>query len=95
MSAFCEQWDPPALMVADAAFYSEANLKQLGSLLWLSQVPQTLKAAQSLVDSSLESLTEMPCELAGYRLWEQQQTYGGVEQRWILVESPHRQQSDV
>jgi hypothetical protein len=57
-------------------------------------VPQSLNAAQALVDSSVESLAEMPCELEGYRLWEQRQTYGGVEQRWILVESPHRRESD-
>ena len=95
VTAFCEHWAPPELMVADAALFSKANLQQMGSLSWLSRVPQTLKAAQSLVDSSLESLTEMPCELEGYRLWEQRQSYGGVEQRWILVESPHQQQSDA
>jgi len=94
MSAFSEQWEPPALMVVDAAFYSEANLQQVGSLSWLSRVPKTLKAAQSLIDSSLDCLTEMPCVLEGYRLWQQRQTYGGVEQRWILVESPHQQSDD-
>jgi len=57
-------------------------------------VPQTLKAAQTLVDSALDSLTEPSCDLDGYRLWEQRQTYAGVEQRWILVDSPHRSQSD-
>lgn len=94
MRAFAEQWQTPALMVADAAFYSEPNLQQVGSLPWLSRVPQTLKAAQTLVDSALDSLTERPCDLDGYRLWEQRQRYGGVEQRWILVESPHRTQSE-
>ena len=94
MTAFAEQWETPALMVADAAFYSEPNLQAVWSLPWLSRVPVTLKAAQALVDSRVESLTEMPCELKGYRLWEQRQTYGGVEQRWILVESPHRRESD-
>ncbi len=94
MTTFAAQWETPALMVADAAFYSEPNLKAVGSLPWLSRVPQTLKAAQTLVDSFPDSLTEMPCELEGYRLWEERQTYGGVEQRWILVESPHRTQSD-
>jgi transposase len=94
MSAFAAQWETPALMVADAAFYSEPNIQAVGSLPWLSRVPVTLKAAQTLVDSRVDSLTEMPCELDGYRLWEQRQTYGGVEQRWILVESPHRRESD-
>jgi transposase len=36
----------------------------------------------------------MPCELEGYRLWEQRPRYGGVEQRWILVESPHQSEAD-
>ena len=94
MRAFAEQWETPALIVADAAFYSQPNLQAVGRLPWLSRVPVTLKAAQTLVDSTLDSLTEMPCELAGYRLWEQRQSYGGVNQRWILVESPHRTQSD-
>lgn len=94
MQAFAQQWQTPALMVADAAFYSEPNLQQVGSLPWLSRVPVTLKAAQTLVDSTLDSPAERPCALEGYRLWEQQQSYGGVEQRWILVESPHRTQSD-
>jgi transposase len=76
--------------VADAAFYSEPNLKAVGELPWLSRVPMTLKAAQTRVDSAPDALTERPCEVEGYRLWEQRQTYGGVEQRWILVESPHR-----
>ena len=93
MRAFAEQWETPTLMVADAAFYNEPNLEQVGSLPWLSRVPQTLKAAQTLVDSAPDSLSEMPCELEGYRLWEQRQRYAGVEQRWILVESPHRTQS--
>ncbi|MEO1148625.1 MAG: IS1634 family transposase [Cyanobacteria bacterium J06638_22] len=94
MTAFAAQWATPALMVADAAFYSEPNLQQVGSLPWLSRVPQTLKAAQTLVDSTPELLSKRPCDFDGYQLWEQRQTYGGVEQRWILVESPHRTQSE-
>lgn len=66
------------MMVADAAFYSEPNLQAVGTLPWLSRVPQTFKAAQTLVDSSLESLTEMLCDLEGYRLWEQRRA---VERR--------------
>ncbi|WP_239124652.1 IS1634 family transposase, partial [Leptolyngbya sp. CCY15150] len=84
MTAFAEQWETPALLVADTVFYSEPNLQTVGRLPWLSRVPVTLKSAQTLVDSSLESLIEMPCTLEGYRLWEQRQTYGGVEQRWVL-----------
>ncbi len=52
MTAFAEPWETPALMVVDAAFYSEPNLKAVGELPWLSRVPMTLKAAQTRVDSA-------------------------------------------
>ncbi|NJL87962.1 MAG: hypothetical protein HC886_21470 [Leptolyngbyaceae cyanobacterium SM1_1_3] len=59
MRAFAAQWETSALMVADAAFYSEPNLQAVGAPPWLSRVPQPLKAAQTLVDRSLKSLSEM------------------------------------
>jgi hypothetical protein len=76
MRSFAEQWETPALMVADAAFYSEPNLQQVGRLPWLSRVPQTLKAAQTLVDSPPAPFTERPCDLEGYRLWNGRPTLG-------------------
>ena len=92
--SFAEQWQVEGLMVMDAAFYSEPNLKQMGDLQWLTRVPQTLSAAQSLVETDEAAMTECPCSLKGYRLWEKTESYGGVEQRWILVESQQRRQSD-
>jgi transposase len=92
--AFAEQWQVEGLMVMDAAFYSEPNLKQMGDIQWLTRVPQTLSAAQSLIESDETALLERPCSLKGYRLWEKTERYGGVEQRWILVESQQRRQSD-
>ncbi len=91
---FAGQWHLEALMVVDAAFYSESNLKQVGSLKWLTRVPQTLNATQALIEADTTQLTEQPCELVDYRLWEQPQGYGGIKQRWILVESQQRRQTD-
>jgi transposase len=52
-------------------------------------VPATLSAAQAALGrvdpQALTSLT------AGYRYHELPSTYGGVEQRWLLVYSEHRQ----
>lgn len=90
MQDFREQWSSDGIWVMDAAFYTEANLQHVGSLGWLSRVPLTLKAAQDLVHSDVTTLTEVPCDLKDYRMWEVQQTYGGVPQRWILVESQTR-----
>lgn len=90
VKAFGDQWTSDGLFVMDAAFYSEPNLQQVGSIGWLSRVPLTLKAAQDLVHSDVTPLAEVPCEQKDYRMWEVEQTYGGVPQRWILVESQTR-----
>ncbi len=73
-----------------AAFYTQPNLEQVGSLGWLSRVPLTLKAAQALVQGDVSLLSEVPCDSPGYRMWEVEQTYGGVAQRWVLIESQYR-----
>ena len=90
MQAFKDQWTSDGLFVMDAAFYTEPNLKQVGTLGWLTRVPLTLKAAQALVQCDVTTLVEVPCDLDDYRMWEVEQTYGGVAQRWILVESQTR-----
>jgi len=71
----------------DAACYTAPNLQQVGSMGWLSRVPLTLKAAQELVHSDITKLVEVPADQQDYRMWEVEQTDGGVRQRWILVES--------
>jgi transposase len=94
MCAFARQWQAPGLFVVDAAFYSEPNLQQVGSLQWLSRVPQTLGAAQKLIDSDGGQLQQVPCQMQGYQLWQQRQNYGGIEQRWILVQSQERAEQE-
>jgi len=91
MQAFGEQWTSDGSFVMDAAFYTEPNLQQVGSMGWLSRVPLTLKAAQELVHSDVTKLVEVPTAQKDYRMWEVEQTDGGVRQRWILVESQTRQ----
>jgi transposase len=90
MGEFASQWHLDSMFVIDAAFYSEPNLQQVCALKWLSRVPQTLKQAKALIDSPLEHLESVPCDLADYKLWQVRQTYGGVNQRWIVIESQSR-----
>ena len=87
---FSQQWNLEGMFVIDAAFYSEPNLKDVSSLKWVSRVPQTLKEAKELIRSSTDELKEVPCTVKDYRLWECRSSYGGIEQRWILVESLSR-----
>lgn len=90
MTDFKSNWTANKMMVVDAAFYNEPNLQKVQSLKWLSRVPQTLKIAKELIATAEEELTSVPCELDDYRMWEVKQNYGGIEQRWILIESQSR-----
>lgn len=91
---FKKHLDLDALMVADSALYSEANLVEMATLKWLSRVPLTIKQAKELVSQrQASSFTEST--IAGYRWSQHQSHYGGIEQRWLVVESKERQESDL
>jgi transposase len=78
-------------LVADSALYSEANLEKLAQtqMKWITRVPATLREAQAALaqadPQAMGSLKE------GYRFHELTSTYGGVEQRWVLIYSKARQ----
>jgi transposase len=82
-----------ALFVADSALYSAGNLPTLNHLRWLCRVPQTIKEASTLVEEIDEEsfITESAPE--GYTLAETKSEYGGVAQRWVVVESSERQKA--
>ena len=61
-------------------------------LRWLTRVPLTLSAATTLVDQVLEL---KKTDLKGYRYYESLSEYGDVPQRWFLIESEERRQSDL
>lgn len=89
---FKQQWTFEGLCVADGALYSRENLKTMSGLQWLTRVPLTLKEATTLVD---RVLTLKPTELKGYQYYESLSEYGNVPQRWFLIESDERRQSDL
>ena len=90
MQDFHQHWDVETLFVVDAAFYSEPNLNRVESLRWISRVLLTINEAQALIHQDTAQLLAVKCTLKDYKLWEIHSTYGGVEQRWILVESQTR-----
>lgn len=94
MQEFKRQWNFEGVYVADSALYSEDNLHQLSGLKWLTRVPLTITAASELVSELSESALE-PSQLEGYRIASMGCTYGGVKQRWVVVESQARQQADL
>jgi transposase len=78
-------------LVADSALYSAENLQKLAdtSLKWITRVPATLREAQAVLaqadPQTMAPLTE------GYRYHVVGSSYGGIEQRWLLLYSEHRQ----
>lgn len=82
------------MIVADSALYTTKNLQLMSSIKWLSRVPLSLGKAKELVNNVLEKeLTQSLIE--GYSWKEEVITYGGIKQRWLLVESQKRKESDL
>jgi transposase len=80
-------------MVADSALYRDNNLKVVGNLKWLSRTPLTIKQAKQLISQLMES-DFIESQIPGYRWSAHPSNYGGIEQRWLVVESDIRRQSD-
>ena len=91
---FKQQWQFDGLYVADSALYSAENLQALTGLQWLTRVPLTLKAATDLVSTLPDAALE-PTGLRGYRIASVCSEYGGVRQRWFVVDSEARRQADL
>jgi transposase len=82
------------VFVADAALYSADNLEALGTTPWISRVPASLIAAQTLLQTLQANLFH-PSVLKGYAFAEVCTTYGGIRQRWLIVESQARKEADL
>lgn len=93
---FREQWNADELEVvsADAALYSEANLQTLGNTPWIIRVPATIAEATWLLEHLCPEQFS-PSEREGYTFAEVGTYYGGIAQRWLIVESQSRQRSDL
>jgi transposase len=81
-------------MVADSALYTAPNILKMASLRWLCRVPLTLKQAKQLIEQ-LNEKDFVESKIVGYRWAAQTSNYGGVRQRWLVVESAARRVSDL
>ncbi len=77
------------VVVLDGASYSQENLWALEGFSWIMRVPATLKEARALLHQAFPQEAWRPL-LPGYRGLEVESGYGGVRQRWLLVESEER-----
>ncbi len=92
LQEFKAQWNFDGLCVADAALYSQDNLQSMQGLNWLTRVPLTLKEAQE----NIEHATDFEAsQIKGYTIAQSTSNYGGVKQRWFIIESEKRRTSDL
>lgn len=94
MKEFQKQFNLDSLIVADSALYTQENLEALRNIKGLSRVPLKIKDAQNLAQSE-DSAELTSSKTQGYTYREVGQTYGGIKQRWLIVESEERLQSDL
>ena len=94
MKQFKQEWNLDSIYVADSALYSAENIQQLGELNWITLVPRSLKTAKILAES-MENEVFVGSEISGYRIASCCCDYGGVRQRWLIIESEKRLESDL
>ncbi|MDZ7961924.1 MAG: IS1634 family transposase [Aulosira sp. DedQUE10] len=89
-----KQLEVDSLIIADCALYTESNLKLMSELRWLCRVPLSIKSAQSL-RSTLPESEFIESNLPGYRFVSKTVTYAEIEQKWLVVQSQDRRESDL
>jgi transposase len=90
---FKQEWNLDSIYVADSALYSAENIQQLGELNWITLVPRSIKTAKILAESVKDEVF-VESETPGYRIASCCCDYGGVPQRWLVIESEKRRDSD-
>ncbi len=74
--------------VADSAFFNAASIKMFGySILWITRVPATVKEIKQLLNQDLQM---KPCSDDRYSIFETIVNYGGIDQKWVVVDSKER-----
>ena len=66
----------------------------MSNIRWLCRVPLTIKLAKELV-STLPESEFVESRIDGYSYVEKEVTYGGIKQRWLVVQSKARRKSDL
>ncbi len=61
---------------------------------WVTRVPLSIKEAKEIV-SNLSDEEFTKSELKGYSYQEIENNYAGIKQRWLVVESQPRKESDL
>jgi len=71
-------------LVADSALYNEKSLRELGSTVWVSRVPETFAAAREMIHAVADDLAASQAETVHRAVGIVE---AGVRQRWLVVHS--------
>lgn len=76
------------IFVSDAGIYSAENIKEdLKTVEWITRVPETIGAAKELIEQTQSVDLQDSKLFEGYRYLALCSIYGGVKQRWFVIES--------
>lgn len=91
-----ENIDLDTIYVADSALYTAPNLAEMKreNLWWLTRVPLNIKKAREKLTNVNEKQWKK-AEEKGYKYMEIIENYHGIPQRWLIVESEKRKESDL
>lgn len=82
------------IYVTDSALFTAKNLHRLGEIKWLTRVPLSIKKAKEMLERAKEA-EFIASEQTKYKYQEKEVSYHGIKQRWLIVESTERKESDV
>jgi transposase len=94
LKEFKKQWTFEGISVADSALYTAENLAAMRELKWITRVPLSIKKARNKILDIKESEWK-DSQIQGYKIAEKESEYGGIKQRWIIVESELRKKSSI
>ncbi len=94
LGKFKKQLDLNSIIIADSVLYTGENLLAIKTLKWITRVPLSIKAAQFYVKELRESQF-IDTDIKGYKAGVKESNYGGIKQKWIIIQSASRKESDL
>jgi len=91
---FKKQWGFEGICVADSALYTAENLLAMWGIKWISRVPLSIKEAKDKIIEIAEEEWESS-GIKGYKIAIRESEYGGVKQRWLIIESEARKAASI
>ena len=91
---FKKQWGFEGICVADSALYTAENLLAMGGIKWISRVPLSIKEAKEKIIEIAEEEWKSS-GIKGYKIATRESEYGGVKQRWLIIESEARKAASI